>query len=407
MTQIAIIGSGPAGLFALDALIRKRPQARIDVIDRLPTPFGLVRGGVAPDHQGTKNITRQFERHFEKPNVRFLGNVTVGRDLSYDEIKAAYDLVFLAIGAPEDRRLGIPGDDAVLGSGAFVGWYNGHPDHAGLNPKLGPRVAVIGVGNVALDVARVLAKTPAEMAASDLCVHARAAIAAAGVREIHVLGRRGPEAASFTPVELAEFGRLEAAVPVVHGALPPPEPDAGPERARVEKNLEALRGFAALPDKPVRIHFRFNAKPIAIEGRELILETPERSTLAVDAVVSCIGYRTVGFAGLPMQDGVVANHDGMVEPGVFALGWARRGPSGTIPTNRADSIAMVDRALATLAEGKPGGGAIDPLLAARHVRVVGFAGWKKINAAEIARARPGAPREKFIHLDEMLAAADA
>lgn len=331
--------------------------------------------------------------------MRFLGNVAIGRDLRFDEIKASYDLVFVSIGAAEDRRLGIPGDDRVIGSGAFVGWYNGHPDHAGLNPKLGPRVAVIGVGNVALDVARVLAKTPAELASSDLCEHARAAIAAAGVREVHLLGRRGAEDASFTPVELAEFGRLEAAVPVIHGALPPPDPNAGPERARVEKNLEIMRGFASLPDKPIKIHFRFHAKPVAI-GESLTLEN---GALAVDAVIACIGYRTIGFPGLSMKDGVVANQDGMVEPGVFALGWARRGPSGTIPTNRADSIAMVDRALATLGPDK--NAPIDAALVARGVKVVDWAGWKKINAAEIARAPAGAPREKFTRVADMLAAA--
>ena len=207
--HIGIVGAGPSGCYLADALGRKLPGAGIDIFDRLPTPFGLVRGGVAPDHQGTKNIARQFERTLGKDGVRFLGNIAVGRDISYEELKAACDVLVIAIGALEDRRLGIPGEqlDAVYGSGQFVAWYNGIPDGRELNPKLdGKSLAIIGNGNVALDIARLLAKTPDELANSDLCAHARAAFEASRIEDIWLIGRRGPLDASFTTAELAEFG---------------------------------------------------------------------------------------------------------------------------------------------------------------------------------------------------------
>ncbi|MBB4286888.1 FAD-dependent oxidoreductase [Roseospira goensis] len=434
---VCIVGAGPAGLYAADALIRKRPDARIDMLDRLPTPFGLVRAGVAPDHQGTKAIVRQFARTLGRPGVRFLGHVAVGRDVTLAELRDAYDAVILATGAPEDRRLGIPGEDlaGVYGSGAFVGWYNGHPDHAGLAPRLtGPGVAVVGNGNVALDIARVLAKTPAEMTGADLTADAARTIAAAPLTDIHILGRRGPLEASFTPAELAEMGTLTRAVPVVDPAALPDAAgawDDPKEQALKDKTLEILRGLAARPAAsaaPVRVHFHFRVAPLAVlgadgavtglrlartrveDGRAVVTE--ETTDLPVATVVSAIGYRCAALAGAPLDDrGVVANTDGTVAPGLFVVGWSKRGPSGVIPTNRADSMAVAGRVLAWLdaqAAGKPGPDALDRLLVARGVRAVSREDWDRLDAAEVARgAAAGRPREKFTSVAAMLAALDA
>lgn len=424
--HICIVGSGPSGFYAADAIIRKLPDARIDIIDRLPTPYGLVRGGVAPDHQGTKAVARQFERICGKPTVRFLGNVAIGKDLSYAELKDAYDAVIIAIGAPSDRKLGIPGEDlpGVYGSSAFVGWYNGHPDHRDLEPRLdGSAVAVVGNGNVAIDVARVLSKTAGEMASSDLCGHAADVIAQANLTDVYLIGRRGPVEASFTSAELAELGHLERAQPVIEGAdvtaATAPEGDAGKQ-----KNLEILRGFAAAPrgDEPITLHLMFNAAPAAVLGESRVdglrlertrveagraVATGEFVDLPVCAVVTAIGYRTASFDGLPYDEtrGVVRNDQGRVEPGVYVVGWSKRGPSGTIPTNRADSIAVADLALADLAAkttAKPGGEAIVRLLRERGVEAVDFAGWQRINDAETQQASGGKPREKLTRIGEMM-----
>ncbi|MDZ4254657.1 MAG: FAD-dependent oxidoreductase, partial [Sulfuritalea sp.] len=313
--HIGIVGAGPSGCYVADALGRKLPCARIDIFDRLPTPFGLVRGGVAPDHQGTKNIARQFERTLGKQGVRFLGNVAVGRDISYEELRAAYDVLVITIGALEDRGLGIPGEDldAVYGSGQFVAWYNGIPAERDLEPRLdGKSVAIIGNGNVALDIARLLAKTAGELAASDLCAHARAAFAAAPIEDIWLIGRRGPADASFTTAELSEFGDLSRAATRVDAAQLPTELPAelGEEQRKLAaRNLEVLRGYAqrgAQDDRPLRVHFMFNARPLAIRGdgraRELLLERTrvehgravpggESFAIAADTVISAIGYR--------------------------------------------------------------------------------------------------------------------
>lgn len=432
--HIGIVGAGPSGCYVADALGRKLPGARIDIFDRLPTPFGLVRGGVAPDHQGTKNIARQFERTLGKEGVRFLGNVAIGRDISYEELKAAYDVLVITIGALEDRRLGIPGEDldAVYGSGRFVAWYNGIPDARDLDPKLdGKSVAIIGNGNVALDIARLLGKAPDELATSDLCAHARMAFAAAPIEDIWLIGRRGPCEASFTTAELAEFGELSrVATRVDASQLPDALPNgmADEQRKLAGKNLEVLRAYAmrgAQAERPLRIHFVFNAAPVAILGesraRELVLERTRVEpgiaasgagtfNIPADAVISAIGYRSTPFPGLPFDGmrGIVANEQGRVEPGVYTAGWCKRGPQGVVPANRADSLAVAELILADLAaraaKDKSGGTMIDSLLAARGAQPVDFAGWQKINAAEVA-AGQGRPREKLIRIEELLAAA--
>lgn len=433
--QIAIIGAGPSGCYLADALSRKFPDAAIDIFDRLPTPFGLVRGGVAPDHQGTKNIARQFERTLGKDSVRFFGHVEIGRDLSIEELQRAYDILVVATGALEDRRLGIPGEDlsGVYGSGAFVSWYNGIPDGRDLAPRLDARaVAIVGNGNVALDIARLLAKTPAELAASDLCRHAREAFAVMPLTDIWLLGRRGPVDASFTTAELAEFGELSRVRPVVDAAQLPDAPpaDASEEQRKVaEKNLAVLRDYAQRPDggQPIRLHFAFHAAPVAIHGTDAVTAievertalsdgrltmTGERRQIPVELVIGAIGYRSRAIPGLPFDEarGIVANTDGRVAPGIYTAGWCKRGPQGVVPANRADALAVAELiagdAAGTAAAGKAGRSEASALLAQRGVKVVDFAGWQRINAAETtAGAADGRPREKLTRIDELLAAA--
>lgn len=434
--QVGIVGAGPSGCYIADALGRKLPASRIDIFDRLPTPFGLVRGGVAPDHQGTKNIARQFERTLSKDGVRFLGNIDIGSNLSYEDLKSAYDILVIATGAMQDRRLGIPGEslDAVYGSGQFVAWYNGIPGGRCLAPRLdGKSVAIIGNGNVALDIARLLGKSPTELVSSDLCAHARATLEAARIEDIWVIGRRGPLEASFTTAELSEFGDLtRVATRIDPDQLPRDIPDGMSEAQKklAEKNLEVLRAYAARgkqSDRSIRVHFLFNAAPVEIRGntraQELVLEKTHTEngktvssgksfSIPADTIISAIGYRSVPFPGLPFDAarGIVANAEGRVEPGVYSAGWCKRGPQGVVPANRADSLAVAELIVQDFAsrhtQGKPGRAMIDSLLAQRGARIVDFAGWQKINAVEVA-AGQGRPREKLVEIDELLAAAQA
>lgn len=380
--RVAIVGAGPSGFYAADGLLRANPDLHIDIIDRLPTPFGLVRAGVAPDHQGTKAVVRQFDKILAHQDVRFCGNVDVGRDVTWDELREHYDAVVVATGRTIDRKLGVPGEDLphVWGSWRFVAWLNGHPDYR-QGPDLAKvrSVAVIGNGNVALDVARVLAKSADEMAKSDIVPEAGAAIAAAPIAAIHVIGRRGPEHASFTNNELAELGRLARAVAVADATalnVTPSSSDPTPERLRKAKNLEILRGFAANTpgSKPLTVRFEFNRPTTAIEPGEF------------DLVITCIGYDGEPF---PAGDDV------------FAVGWARRGPTGTIPANRTDSHAVAQQVMAWLEDRDPKSGTdIIPVC-------VDAAGWHRIDKVEVAAgAAAGRPRVKLVDRERLLAVAE-
>ena len=385
--RVAIVGAGPSGFYAADGLLRGRPDLHIDVIDRLPTPFGLVRAGVAPDHQGTKAVVRQFDRLLAQPDLRFAGNIEVGRDLTWDELAAAYDAVIVATGMVIDRKLGIPGEDLphVWGSWRFVAWLNGHPDfREGPDLSQVKSVAVIGNGNVALDVARVLAKNAEEMGKSDIVPEAGAAIAAAPITDIHVIGRRGAEHASFTNNELAEMGRLVRAVSVADASVleaVAPASDPTPEKLRKTKNIDTLKGFAAhkAGEKPVTVHFAFHATPEAIRAGEVELST---GTVKADLVITCIGYTGQLF---PQGEGI------------FPVGWARRGPSGTIPTNRADSHAVAQQVLTWLKDRDPKSGPdVLPL-------AIDAAGWHRIDKHEIAAgAASGRPRVKLTEWQALL-----
>ncbi len=426
--NIAVIGAGPAGYYTAEAALKHwGGAAKIDIIDRLPTPYGLIRAGVAPDHQSIKAVSRRYEATNLGQGVRFVGNVMVGRDVSIDELLKLYDAVVLSVGAPHDRALGIPGDDlpGVMGSAAFVGWYNGHPDFAGLTVPLSHHgAAIIGNGNVAIDCARILAKTPDELSTSDIAQHSVDALRHSAIRDIHLVGRRGPHQASFTTKEMGELGHLERAQPVVKPEdLPPLEADAALEPGD-RKTVTHLRNFAATPrgDKPITLNFEFFRRPVAVEGagraERLIVETTrledgravgtgELHAIPCGLVIACIGYRTATLDGVPYDNGLgrfAGDAAGRIFTGLYASGWARRGPSGTIGTNRPDGFSVVEAIAADVVAGRgndaPAG--LDALLRERGVRPTHFGDWQRLDAHEVSRARPGAPREKIISIAEML-----
>ncbi len=427
MRHVAVIGSGPAGYYTAEACTKLfGDTVRVDVIDRLPVPFGLIRSGVAPDHQSIKGVSRRYEATALGGTVRFMGNVGVGHDISIAELRDLYDAVVVATGAPADRPLELPGADlpGVIGSAAFVGWYNGHPDFAALSPPLhGPGAVIIGAGNVALDVARVLAKTSVEFAGSDIAGHALDHLQNAQVERVTILARRGPHAIAMTPKELNELAHLERATPIVDAAdLSLEEADALLEPGQ-RKSVALPRSFAqSAPGKSVVIAFDFFAQPLAIEGdgrvEQVTIErtrldtggravgTGETYTISAGIVVSCIGYRTPPIPGVPYDErlGRFANEEGRIAPGLYAVGWARRGPTGTIGTNRPDGFLIADHIAKDCPCGsdKQGRAGLDTLLVARGVDVVTFQDWQRIDRAEIARARKDAPREKFTAVDDML-----
>ena len=433
MRHIAIVGSGPAGYYTAEAAQKKwGDEVRVDIFDMLPVPYGLIRTGVAPDHQSIKAVYRRYETTSLTENVRFVGNVLVGKDVSIDELRGLYDAVVLATGAPHDRKVGLPGENManVFGSAAFVGWYNGHPDFADLNPDLsGKHAVVIGNGNVALDVARIMAKTRAEFTGSDIVGHALDALEQSGIELISVLGRRGPHQIAMTPKELGELGHLERAVPLVD---PADLPDVG-EDALLEpgqrKSVTIIRSFAgydadARAAKPVKLDFDFFAAPkgiigtghpsaVSVERTRLennkAVGTGEFYEVPADIVVICIGYESSPIEGAPFdaEAGRFANDDGRILPGLYCVGWAKRGPTGTIGTNKPDGFEMADRIAEDIGAGagKEGGAGFDRLAAERGLNLVEFHDWKKIEEAEIARAREGAPREKFVRVDDMIGAA--
>ena len=425
MRHFAIVGSGPAGFYTAEALAKAfGEQARIDILDRYPVPYGLIRFGVAPDHQSLKAVSKRYDQVAEGAQVNFIGNVTVGGDVSVEVLLALYDAVILAIGAPHDRKLGIPGEDlsGVVGSAEFVGWYNGHPDFADLAPPLdGTHVAVVGNGNVALDCARILSKNHDEFEGSDIVGHALDALDRSAVRTVTILGRRGPHQISMTPKELGELGHLEAATPVVEIAdFPPVDADAALEPGH-RKSITILREFAASgPDqsKQRRIVFDFFAKPLRIEGdgraERLIVErtelddsggargTGETYEVPASLIVTSIGYQTPRIDGVPYDErsGKFLNDHGRIGEGLYAVGWARRGPTGTIGTNRPDGYEVAEQIAGAMPPGsdggKAGGAGLEALFKERGIATTSFDDWRAIEAAEAAAARPGSPREKLV-----------
>lgn len=408
MRHFAIIGSGPAGCYLADQLQRLAPDAQIDVLERLPVPFGLVRYGVAPDHQATKAVVRVLDKVLGRERIGFFGNLEVGHDVSLEELRTLYDAVVLATGAPRDRQLGIPGEAlaGVFGSGAFVGWYNGHPDWRAPPPKLVRSAVVIGNGNVAIDVVRILAKDPAEMAGSDIDPAAQAHLAAQPIETIHIVGRRRAADAKFTQHELAELGTLSRAWVSVA------DPDA---LAGDTPELEVLRGFAsgamAREAAPVSIVFHFGLTPAAFVGNDALeavrFARADGSALDLPAqlAVTCIGYESIACDTLVPEAGLFANQDGRIDDGLYVTGWAKRGPSGTIPTNRTEAQQVAKRIVTEAVDhGRAGADGLTDLLVERGVQRVDHPAWRKIDVAEQARATSDRCRHKFDCVADMLEA---
>lgn len=444
--RVAIVGSGPSGFYAAEALLASGLDVEIDLLERLPVPYGLVRFGVAPDHAKLKSVSAVFAQIAADPKLRFFGNVALGRDVSADELAAMYHAVIVACGAGADRTLGIPGEDlpGVHAAGDFVGWYNGSPDHAHLAFDLSQEVAVvIGQGNVAIDVCRILARPVDELRRTDIAQHALDALARSRIRDIHLVGRRGPVQAKFTPKELRELGTLPGWQPVVDpAALEPGEACrrelALPGVVHAAKNLDILRGFAARPmEAERRIHLHFLRAPAALHGDERVrrialagqqlsgepgaqsaVETGEQIELDAGLVFRSVGYRGTALPGLPFdaRAGVIPNAGGRIVdaagqplPGWYVTGWIKRGPTGVIGTNRADSMDTVAGLLqdvSGLAAPRPGRQALLALLESRSHRVIDFAGWQAIERVEKARGQAlDKPADKFVRIDDMLAAA--
>ena len=416
-----MVGSGPAGFYAAAALLASDLELEVDMIERLPTPWGLVRLGVAPDHPNIKAVSRAFERTAAQPGFRFFGNVEIGKDVEHAELARLYDAVVYSVGAQTDRQLGIPGED-LPGSWAateFVAWYNGHPDFQDLSFDLtGERAVVIGNGNVALDVARMLALTPEELAPTDTTDLAIEAINASGIREILVVGRRGPVQAAWTPVEVGELGELAGADVLVDPADleldEASEAELEAAAPTVRRNVDHLRDYAAREPtgKPRAIRLRFFSSPVAIHGdgkveaielvrNELIggraVPTEERETIPCGIVFRSVGYQGVPLPGLPFDEGsaTIPNEGGRVEPGLYVAGWIKRGPSGVIGTNKKDATETValllDDARAGLLPSREEG-MLETLLEERGVDAVLYGGWEAIDAAERTAGEPlGAP----------------
>jgi ferredoxin--NADP+ reductase len=432
--RAAVVGSGPAGFYAAGALLAADIPVEVDMIERLPTPWGLVRLGVAPDHPKIKSVSRAYEKIAAQPGFRFFGNVEVGRDVQHDELVELYDAIVYSVGAQADRRMGIPGED-LPGSWAateFVAWYNGHPDYQHLEFDLsGKRAVVIGNGNVAVDVARMLALTPEEIAPTDTTDAAIEAFNGAGIREIVMVGRRGPAQAAFTTPELIELGELAGADVIVD---PSDLDGAEPTDTNSQRNLDVLREYAArVPEgKPKRLVLRFLQSPVALHGDgrvqsiELVrnrleadesgalraVPTDEHETLVTGLVFRSVGYRGVELPGVPFDEGTgtVPNDRGRVSPGVYAAGWIKRGPSGVIGTNKKDATETVEVLLEDLRDGPRKGRSaedVEQLLAERVPRRVRYEGWTSIDERERSAGEPhGRPRVTLCTWDELLDAAE-
>ncbi len=453
--RVAIVGSGPSGFYAAGHLLKSKSHpdlaVQVDMYDRLPTPWGLVRGGVAPDHPNIKAVSRVYEKTAAHPEFRFHGNVELGRDISRAELADRYHAVIYAVGAQTDKRMGIPGEE-LPGSWAateFVAWYNGHPDYRDLEFDLScERAVVIGNGNVAADVARMLALTRDELAATDVADHALDVLADSAIREIVVVGRRGPAQAAFTNPELLELGEMTDADVFVDArdvALDPLSQafvESEDSSITARKNVEILTGYAGreAAGKRRRIVLRFLVSPLEILGDEQVtgiricrneLAADEsgavraRATEEVETIDCGLVFRSIGYRGMPLEDlpfdeprGVIPNDAGRVHdageplPGEYVTGWIKRGPTGIIGTNKRDAQETVDALLADLDAGslgspsEPDRDSLEELLAERRPDRVSYAGWEAIDRAEKAGGEPqGRPRVKLCSFEELLEAA--
>lgn len=403
MRQIAIVGSGPSGCYLADQLLRLLPDSTIDVIERLPVPFGLVRYGVAPDHQGTKAVSRVLDRILSNPRIGFYGNVEVGRAVSLEQLLAWYDAVVLATGAGRDRRLGIPGEElpGVVGSTSFTNWYNSHPESVAPLLDGVSSAVIIGNGNVAIDVARILARPPQDFAVSDLPVEVAQVLSEQPLKEIRIVGRRGPADAKFSEHELEELGALERVQPQVenHADLSVETPVI-----RILRSFQSRAPRAA----PITLSFHFSMTPVAFVGFNQLEAVCFRSgaancELPAQLAVTCIGYEAGACCSASPVHGTFQNEEGRIRAGLYVVGWAKRGATGTIPTNRSEAQQLAQRMAREVTDsGRNGRLGLNEHLRASGRLFVDYAGWKRIDAAETARAGDGRCRLKLRSIDEML-----
>ena len=452
--RVAIVGAGPSGFYVAEHLLNQEDLVvEIDMLERLPTPYGLVRGGVAPDHQKIKAVSATYDKIAAHPRFRYYGHVEYGTHLSLDDLRGLYHQVVFTTGAPTDNRMDIPGEDLIGSYPAtiFVAWYNGHPDYRDLQFDFScERVAIVGVGNVAVDVARILCRTPEELAKTDIADYALAALRESRIKEVTMLGRRGPAQAAFTNPELRELGQLPGADLIIRpdeaalDDLSQAAVDSGADRAAGRK-VAMLQDFAARqPEgKARRLTIRFLVSPTVLSGNadgrltamqvvknELYATdsgtlrpraTDQFEELPVDMVFRSVGYRGVPLPDVPFDDrrGVIANAQGRVlgadgqgsVTGIYASGWIKRGPTGVIGTNKPDALETVKCMVADAADGKvlqPSGGTAEAaarLVQERQPAFFSYADWLHLNKVEVSRGKEiGAPRVKFTRVDEMLAA---
>lgn len=432
MLSVAVVGSGPSGVYTAEALLKARPGAvKVDIYDRLPAPYGLVRYGVAPDHLKIKSVARALQKTFEHPDVRFVGDVEVGVAPTVEELRAAYDVVVYAYGAAHDRRLGIPGEDlhGSFSAVEFVAWYSGHPDAEIDRYTLDARsVVVVGAGNVAIDVARILAKPVDVLRSTDLPDQVLDVLEASAVTDVHLVARRGPAQAKFTTKELREMGEIDGCDVLLDPAVMELDPASEAEAAahkEVARNVEVMREFSARTPTGAgrRLHFHFWASPTSVLGADRVeavrcdrttlseaggaVPTGESYDIPAQMVLRSVGYRGAAIAGVPLDEraGVIPNtggrvlRDGAVSPGEYAVGWIKRGPTGVIGTNRSDAAETV----AAILEDWPDG-TKDPVTL--PVEAVTWPGWQAIDAAEAAAgAAQGRDRVKLARWEELRAAA--
>jgi ferredoxin--NADP+ reductase len=414
--KVAIVGAGPAGYFAAQALQNLQTEElkfAIDMIERLPTPWGLVRSGVAPDHPKIKTVAKVFEKIATSDGFSLYGNVELGTDVSLGVLKAKYDAVVIATGSAVGRKLGIPGEDlpGSITAAEFVPWYNGHPDFANHAPNLDCDTAVvIGAGNVAMDVARMLALEPSELDATDTATHALEALRNSKIRKVVISARRGPEHAAFTSPELRDLPKLEHTNVLLHAsdiAAALERAGAEPEK-EVRNNLEAMRLISELEQgKHARtMEFQFLCTPTEFRGKGKVEEvvfktsTGEEKVIKCGLVITAIGYEAEPLAGIPYEKGKVLNVDGRVGENLYVVGWAKRGPSGVIGTNKSDAADVMNLLIADMKEPKP---SVDLASLITTNKVISQSHWESINAAEIALGEPhGKPRIKAVSREELL-----
>jgi ferredoxin--NADP+ reductase len=426
--RIAIVGAGPAGYFTAQAFQRAQTEElsfSIDMIERLPTPWGLVRSGVAPDHPKIKTVSKVFEKIAKEPNFRLFANVELGKDISLKDLKDQYDAVVLATGASKGRKLGIPGEELTnsLSAADFVPWYNAHPDYVDTEVDLsGDTAVVIGAGNVAMDVARILAIDPTELDSTDIADHALAKLKQSNIRTVIICGRRGPEHAAFTAPELRDLPKLENTDVYIDAKQIQDAETRMAAHSEIEKdlknNLEAMRSIADHPKKGVerKLEIKFLAFPIEFKGNNKIEEvifvqnkvenskvvsSGEKFSIKCGLVISAIGYNSVEYPGITIESGRINNIAGHVEHNIYTTGWAKRGPTGVIGTNKSDSTDVVELIIENLKEPKLYEG-ITALLKSGHEVIDQFA-WEKINASEvISGAIAGKPRVKEVDLKRLI-----